>query len=118
MRLLIVEDHQETQEVMSLIFTAMGDEVIAVATGADALTVAASGWPDAITLDIALPDMTGWQVLKALRQMPTRVVVYIVSAWEQEGAPSRHDADGCATKPVNVAELRERIANLVEAARH
>ena len=68
--LLYVEDNDDAREVMAEILRLSGYQVIAVANGADALAAASARRPDAIVLDIGLPDMSGYDVARALRNDP------------------------------------------------
>ena len=69
-RILIVDDSFYMRTMLKNMLTDAGYEVVGeAANGAQALEMAASTSPDLITLDVILPDNTGLDVLKSLRQM-------------------------------------------------
>jgi signal transduction histidine kinase/CheY-like chemotaxis protein len=107
-RILVVDDDLSHVEIMRGVLQPLGFEVSAVNTGAEAAGAAAVS-PDLIMVDLSLPDMTGWDVLRALRAIPalqgTRMLV--VSANAHEYAPGSEAAlhDGFVMKPVEVSAL-------------
>ncbi len=68
--LLYVEDNADARVVMSEMLRLSGYTVIETATGAEALAAVALQQPDAIVLDIGLPDMNGYEVARQIRQLP------------------------------------------------
>ena len=68
--LLYVEDNNDARTVMSEMLRMYGYTVIEAANGADALAAVALRQPDAVVLDIGLPDMTGYDVARRMRELP------------------------------------------------
>jgi CheY-like chemotaxis protein len=107
-RILVVDDDLSHVEIMRGILQPLGFHVAAVNTGGEAAG-AAMTTPDLIMVDLSLPDMTGWDVLRTLREIPalqgTRMLV--VSANAHEYAPGSEAAlhDGFVMKPVEVSAL-------------
>jgi CheY-like chemotaxis protein len=95
----------------------LGFEVSAVHTGADA-AAAADNMPDLIMVDLSLPDMTGWDVLRNLRGMPALqgVRMLVVSANAHEYAPGGEAVlhDGFVMKPVEVSALLSALKNQLD----
>jgi PAS domain S-box-containing protein len=75
---LVVEDDAADQEVLVTALHAAGFSVEAVATGADAIARCRERSFDALTLDVLLPDMSGFDVLKAVRSQSRNVEVPVV----------------------------------------
>ncbi len=69
-KLLYVEDIDDARTVMSEMLRLSGYEVIEAASGAEALAAAALHRPDAIVLDIGLPDMNGYELARQIRLLP------------------------------------------------
>jgi two-component system KDP operon response regulator KdpE len=89
-----------------------GFELASASSGTEALDVAATFQPDLVLLDIGLPDMTGWEVLAALRESPIgdHVKVLILSGYEDVHVEARtRGADAALIKPFRNDELR-RVA--------
>jgi two-component system, chemotaxis family, chemotaxis protein CheY len=84
-RILIVDDSFYMRTMLKNMLTDAGYEVVGeAANGAQALEMAASTNPDLITLDVILPDNTGLDVLKSLRQIQPSAKVVMCSAVGQE----------------------------------
>ena len=84
-RILIVDDSFYMRTMLKNMLTDAGYEVVGeAANGAQAVEMAASTSPDLITLDVTLPDNTGLDVLKSLRQIQPSAKVVMCSAVGQE----------------------------------
>jgi DNA-binding response OmpR family regulator len=77
---LIVEDEPPLRRVVSRNLTGRGLRVREAETAAEALSALRSEWPDLLLLDINLPDRTGWDVLRELRQDGVEVPTIVISA--------------------------------------
>jgi len=77
---LIVDDHAGFRSIASMILANAGYDVVGeAADGGEALEVARRLQPDAVLLDIELPDMTGFAVAESLARMDDPPVVVLVS---------------------------------------
>lgn len=86
--LLLVDDEAPIADVLARSLRARGHEVRVVYTGLDALLALSEEVPDLMLLDISLPDITGWELLRRLApQDRARVPVVVFSA--SPLAPSR-----------------------------
>lgn len=112
--LLYVEDNADVRSVMSEMLRLSGYEVIEAANGNDALAAVLVKQPDAILLDIGLPDMNGYEVARQIRLMPTRGNIPIIAL---TGFGQSRDKDAAAqvgynahlVKPVDPEELMRTI---------
>ena len=67
--ILIVDDEAELREMVRAIFTRAGySRVLTAGSGAEALAVCTAGQPDIVILDVMMPGMDGFEVLRQLRQ--------------------------------------------------
>ena len=64
---MIVDDDPVIREILSINLSARGYEVTAVSSGQEALEILAAENPDLVLLDVIMPDMDGWEVLKIMR---------------------------------------------------
>ena len=80
MKVLIVEDERRLAKALQHILTEAGYEAAAVYTGDDGLHYASAYAYDLIVLDVMLPGMDGFSVVKALRQRQNRVPVLMLTA--------------------------------------
>lgn len=79
MRVLIVEDDPPLRHTIARALTAHGFEIAEAASRDEALTSIAQARPDVLLLDVHLPDGTGWDVLRALRELNQRIPVVIIA---------------------------------------
>ncbi len=75
---LIIDDETSAQELLSLTLQANGYETIVVANGEDALAAARSKQPAVITLDVFLPTIDGWDLLRVLKSDPRTCAIPVV----------------------------------------
>jgi two-component system KDP operon response regulator KdpE len=110
-RVLVVDDEPQVLRSLSAALGAAGYAVATAATAAAAIGAAALNPPDAVVLDLLLPDGTGVDVCRRLREW-TQVPIIIVSAVDEETekiAALDAGADDYITKPYAVGELLARV---------
>lgn len=110
-RILVVDDEPQILRALSATLHAAGYVVEPVATAAQALTQAATRPPDAVILDLLLPDGNGVQVCRSLREW-TQIPIVVLSAIGEERekvAALDAGADDYVTKPFGVEELLARL---------
>ena len=110
-RILVVEDQAELQRALRINLRVRRYDVVAACTGREALALAASQPPDAIILDLGLPDIDGTEVIVELRRWyhaPIIVLSGRTSPGDKIGALDV-GADDYVTKPFAMAELLARL---------
>ena len=110
-RILIVEDDPNNLDVAQRIVRAAGHEALSATDGLMGLEVARSSHPDAILMDLLLPQLDGWSVTRALRAEPWAqgVPIIAVSALAMQADRALALEAGCddfVSKPFAPAELR------------
>jgi len=108
---LVVDDDPALVRALTINLRARGYDVHAAATGAGALQLAAAHPPDAVVLDLGLPDLDGSEVIAGLRGW-THVPILVLSAREQSGAKVAAldaGADDYVVKPFGMDELLARL---------
>jgi two-component system CheB/CheR fusion protein len=78
-RVLVVDDHADAAETLAMLLRHAGHEVVALTHGRAAVDLAADFRPHVVILDIGLPDMSGFDVARALRGLPGLREVEIVA---------------------------------------
>jgi two-component system, OmpR family, response regulator len=119
MRVLVVEDETDLLDVLTQSLREEGYAVDSATNGKEALFKAADGHYDAIVLDLMLPVMDGWEVLRQLRKDGQTVPVLVLTARD-----AVHDrvtgldlgADDYVKKPFELDELHARLRALVRRA--
>ena len=115
-RILVAEDNSDLAEGIEYNLRLEGYEVQIAENGRVAVETAKAWKPDLMLLDLMLPEMDGYQVLKHVRQANRHIPVIILSARGEEADKIRGfklDADQYVTKPFSIVELLERIAALL-----
>jgi two-component system KDP operon response regulator KdpE len=117
-RILVVDDEPQIRRALVANLSARGFDVDAAGTGAIALQLAARHRPDAVVLDLGLPDLSGIEVIAGLRGW-TDIPILILSARETErdkiGALDA-GADDYVTKPFGMGELLARLRAVLRRA--
>ncbi|KJK35643.1 Fis family transcriptional regulator [Streptomyces variegatus] len=110
-RVLVVEDDPQLVRALVINLQARHYGVDAAPDGATALRLAAARQPDAVLLDLGLPDMDGVDIIKALRGW-SRVPILVLSARQasdEKVAALDAGADDYITKPFSIDELLARL---------
>lgn len=113
--ILIVEDDEDTAEVVCSVLESAGFRTTAVDRGAEALTQIATNSPDLVLLDLALPDMHGLDILRSLRNHSFLPLI-ILSGYGRDRdrvTALEEGADDYVSKPFVPEELVARVKALI-----
>ena len=119
LRVLIVDDEPQLADVLARLLALEGWQTRSSLTGTDAIRTAEEFQPHAVVLDIGLPDMNGFEVLRRLRsQDPTLCVLFLTArdAVADRVAGIRAGGDDYVTKPFSMEEVAARLRGLVRRA--
>ena len=108
---LVIDDEVQIRRLLRITLEAAGITVVEADTGRIGLEEAARSHPDAVVLDLGLPDMGGLEVLKLLREwskVPVLVLTVLAAEADKVSALDK-GADDYLTKPFGSAELLARI---------
>lgn len=116
--ILIVEDEAFTAAIIARALTGAGYTVLTASDGPKGLAAARRKRPDMIVMDMKLPKMTGWEVIRQLRSDASLRTIPILGLSSADTSGDRDEAyeAGCdryETKPVDVPRLLQHIAELV-----
>jgi two-component system OmpR family response regulator len=103
--ILIVDDDPRVRSLETAVLHAHGFTSAQCSSGLEALRVLDETCFDAVLLDIRMPGIDGWEVLRLLRERDYDGPVLIVSADATEDEASTRGADGMLRKPFTIAEL-------------
>jgi CheY-like chemotaxis protein len=124
LRVLVVEDDDDTREVLALGLSLYGADVVAVSSAADAILKLEQSIPDVILSDIGLPDEDGFALIRRVRRLPPtrggRVPAVAVTAFtlsDDAEEATRAGFQRQFRKPVETQELFRAVAALAESGR-
>jgi len=116
LRALVVEDEPRLAEVLTRMLTLEGWQAQACLDGLSAIRRATEFQPHAVILDVGLPDIDGFEVLRRLRAQDPNVCVLFLTAQdavEDRVAGIRAGADDYVTKPFSMEEVMARLRGLL-----
>lgn len=117
-KILIVDDDVESLKLIALMLQRRGFNVIAANSGTQALSKLSTDLPDLIILDVMMPDMSGYEVCKRIRDNPaTRDIPVLMftakTLIDDKVAGFEAGADDYLTKPTHPEELTSRIRSML-----
>ena len=118
-RILLVDDTRLNRELAKDILDSEGYTTVEACNGQEALDHARHDSPDLILLDIELPDMSGLEVIKVLRDDPRTKAIPVVAftAHIDPGDQEEILASGCVgciSKPFDVRSFPQKVAEFLE----
>ena len=121
-KILIIDDQSAVSDTMIYLLKRVGCDAVGAGTGAEGMRMAQEGAFDLITLDIDLPDISGLEVCRRLKQDPhlCRIPVIFVSGRLCEGNRPRCFELGAAdyiVKPFDISVFVSRIFSHLKTAR-
>lgn len=116
---VVIEDDDDVRNLLGAVLQQAGFEVHSAATGRDGVDVARQQRVNVITLDVGLPDIDGFEVLRRIRQFSDAYVVMLTGRDEELDTITalQGGADDYITKPFRPRELRARISAMMRRPR-
>ncbi|MEN2995110.1 MAG: response regulator [Thermodesulfovibrio sp.] len=113
-RILIVDDNEDSRELVKKILKKYDYEVIEAVDGEDAIAKAIAYRPDLILMDISIPKIDGYEVTRKLKQRPDfkNIPIIAFTAHAMRGDQEKALQAGCngyISKPINVKEFPKQI---------
>ena len=115
-RILVVEDTSVIRRLIEISLRSAEVEIITRDDGPSGLTASSTEAPDLVILDIGLPGMDGWDVLKAIRATMPQLPVVVLTAHADQQSRVRAEAGGAnalVIKPFMPEDLRQVVFGLL-----
>jgi two-component system response regulator MprA len=116
MRVLVVDDDRAVRDALARVLTLAGYEVQSAEGGGEAIELVAQSVPDAVVLDVGMPEVDGLEVCQRLRMLGNRVPILMLTARVEISdrvAGLDAGADDYLIKPFDVDELKARLRALL-----
>jgi len=112
--LLVIEDDPVFARTLQDMARERGFDTLVADNGEDGFVLAQRNRPDAITLDLELPDTDGWDIADRLRadHATHAIPVHVISVRDRPGRGARHGVASYTTKPADLATLAQVFADL------
>jgi adenylate cyclase len=117
-KILVVDDTPKNVKLLADLLTVKGYSVVTAESGRQALTQLEAERPDLVLLDVVMPEMSGYEVCRKIRENPLTQILPVVMVTALDPAEERikgldAGADDFLTKPINRAELLARVQSLL-----
>ena len=122
-KILIIEDNEQNMYMLTYLLESNNYQVMQAFTGADGIRVAKESLPDAILLDIQLPEMDGYAVarnLRSIRELDT-VPIIAVTSYAMVGDREKvmeSGADGYIEKPIDPDTFIQQMETILVEKRN
>lgn len=117
-KILVVDDTPKNVKLLADLLTVKGYAVVTAASGREALAQVESERLDLVLLDVVMPEMSGYEVCRKIRENPATGILPVVMVTALDPSEERikgldAGADDFLTKPINQAELLARVRSLL-----
>lgn len=115
--ILVVDDDDKILKLLEVNLSIDGYQVIKAANGPSALKSLGNMKPDLVILDVMMPGLDGYQVLKLIRKQSDVPVILVTASWE---SISNHESAGVGAenylkKPFNISELKDIVKTKMQS---
>ena len=117
---VVIEDDVDIRNLLEGVLTQAGFEVHTAADGREGVEIVRHNQANVVTLDVGLPDIDGFEVLRRIRNFSDAYVVMLTGRTEEPDLLSALNAgaDDYISKPFRPRELRARVAAMMRRPRH
>jgi DNA-binding response OmpR family regulator len=119
-RILIVDDEDVIRDFLAEMFVTSGYEVDGAATGQEGIALFEARHYDLVFFDLGLPEMSGWDVAKAIRSKNARVPIVLLSGWGIQLDDARLKESGVdlvLSKPCQMEDLLKAVDDALKLTR-
>jgi DNA-binding response OmpR family regulator len=111
--ILVVEDDPDVRDLLSRRLVHLGHQVLAAGSGEEALELAEESPPSMVVLDIRLPGIDGWEVLRRLRSSPATSTAGVLVVSVLDPTDNHPEVDGYLIKPFRIASIDRLVTRIL-----
>ncbi|WP_026332311.1 response regulator [Deinococcus apachensis] len=120
--ILVADDEPAIRSMLEVILSADGHEIVAVSDGKAALDYLRENTPDAMLLDVQMPQMDGFEICSRVKRVKRlgKAPVLLLTALDDDQTRDHArlvGADDLVYKPLSGKNLRQRVSQLIQARR-
>ena len=110
-KILVIDDEVSVLEIVAEVLSARGHAVTVAPGGREGLLSFSSGGYDLVMTDLGMPDMNGWDVLRAVKDAQPATPVLVLTGWgDTTEVPAGARPDGVLTKPFDLKRLATAVS--------
>ncbi len=118
LKILVVENEYQTTQAVEMLFRDFGGfEVVVALKGEEGIALAQKEHPDMMLLNLDLPDMSGFRVFREARAANPKLMVYVLTGFDDEEFRNRSLAMGAKDYLVKPVPMEQLLAKIQEGAR-
>jgi len=111
-KILVIDDEVSVLEIVAEVLSGCGHTVTVAPGGREGLLSFSAGNYDLVMTDLGMPDMNGWDVLRAVKAARPTIPVLVLTGWgDTTEAPSGLRPDGVLTKPFDLTRLSNAVSD-------
>jgi two-component system OmpR family response regulator len=110
---LVVEDDPDVRDLLTTRLGFLGHAVVAASSGEEALELATASPPSLVLLDILLPGIDGWEVLRQLRSAAATADTAVLVVSVLDPPESHPPVDGYLIKPFRITSIDRLVAGIL-----
>jgi GAF domain-containing protein/CheY-like chemotaxis protein len=110
-KILVIDDEVSVLDIVAEVLSARGHSVTVAPGGREGLLSFSSGGYDLVLTDLGMPDVNGWEVLRAVKESRPATPVLVLTGWgDTTEAPAGPRPDGVLTKPFDLRSLATAVS--------
>ncbi|MBD3184884.1 response regulator [Candidatus Poribacteria bacterium] len=114
--ILIIDDEDKIRHALSYALTLAGHHVITASDGEEGISIFKDGSYDLVFVDLKMPDMDGWEVIKQLKYIDPDVILVIMTGWRVSLDDKRlqeNEVEAVITKPFDLSEINRLLYKML-----